>query len=73
MTSKNYFMLARKFRNLSEISLASQETLSEVLQNKEEGRALFLFFNEVESKSKSDDKASGAKNKYAKFKKFRKK
>ena len=73
VTSKNYFLLARKFANLLEISQASQETLSGVLQNKEEGRALFEFFNQVESKSKSDDKSVGAKNKYAKFRKFRKK
>ncbi|XP_063676404.1 DNA repair endonuclease XPF-like [Bolinopsis microptera] len=73
ITSKNYFLLARKFQSLLEVSAASKETLSEVLENKEEGRALFEFFNQVESKNKPDEKVTGAKSKYAKFKKFRKK
>ena len=73
INSKNYFLLARKFKNLLEISTAGQGNLSEVLQNKEDGRKLYEFFNQSEQASKQDEAKTSAKQRYAKFSKFRKK
>ena len=75
VTSKNYFLIARKFKDIRELSSATQESLSEALKNKEDGKSLFEFFNKNETASgiSSDGNKLDAKNKYAKFKKFRRK
>ena len=74
ITSKNYFLIARKVKNLEELVGMNVESLTKILGNEETAKNLHAFFNSECSKDKvvAGNSGQGAKSKYAKFEKFRK-